>query len=290
MSPKRSSGPHTRCYDHIMEDDLKRKIAEDLRKAGRTSEMLAIDAFHRHQWSCEGSVGFHDRDEDIGREIDLHAHHGLLTVRAVGSATFTLRVIGEVKKSEKPWVALREHSLEKSELVDAWTNLTCGINLPDDRVALEPHLSRHSLLQSQGWRARGIHESFKHPNTSEASHSAFISVCKAAESALAAEEALLGESRRLADTTFLTLIKPVVILDGLLASATLAADGSIEVAPIDGAALRFQFRTARYTRETYNVDIVTLSYLDQYLDLAQQRIQSVADALADLSVDKRGER
>ena len=50
-------------------------------------------------------MGFHDRDEDIGREIDLHAHHGLLTVRAVGSATFTLRVIGEVKKSEKPWVA-----------------------------------------------------------------------------------------------------------------------------------------------------------------------------------------
>jgi len=236
--------------------------------------MLAIDAFIRHQWECEGSVGFHDKDEDLGREIDLHAHRSLGIDHAGRFARFSFRLIGEVKKSERPWVALREHSLGKIELVDAWGNLTSGVHLPDDRFALEPQLSRYSLLQDQGWRARGIHESFKHPNASEASHSAFIAVCKAAESALEAEEAELHQLRSgFEDSTFLTLIKPVVILDGVLTSATLAPDGSIEVAPINGAALRFQFRTSRYTRENYNVDVVTLGYLESYLELAEKRIK-----------------
>jgi hypothetical protein len=209
-----------------MDEELPRRIAEDLRKSGRASEMLAIDAFIRRGWICEGSSDFHDKDEDLSRELDIQAHRGLTrSLPSGGSVLFTLRIVGEVKKSEKPWVALRDQSLARKDLVDGWTNLTCKANLPDDLVALGTELSRHSLLESTGWRARAFHEAFKHPNAPEASYSACIVACKAAESVLETEDAVFGKlGAGLADSMFLTLVKPLVILDGLLFSATLGAD------------------------------------------------------------------
>lgn len=275
-----------------MDEELKHRIAEDLKKAGRASEMLAIETFIRRGWSCEGSVGFHDKDGDISREFDIHAHRpGSQRLEDGGSVQVTFRIAGEVKKSEKPWVALRERSLGDEDLTDAWANLTHGVNLPDERFALDAELSRYSLLQTAGWRARAVHEAFKHPNASEASHAAFIVACKAAESALEAEEASLAQLRAgFADSIFLTLVKPVVILDGVLVSATLDEDASIEIEPVGGAALGFQFRTARYTREVYSIDVVTLEYLDTYLELCERRIDSIVSALSGKSTDRRGGR
>jgi hypothetical protein len=273
-----------------MDDELRRKLAEDLRKSGRASEMLALDTFVHRQWSCEGSVGFHDKDEDVGREIDLHAAFSVTRgLSTGGSVQFTFRVVGEVKKSEKPWVVLREHSFSPPDLVDAWTNLTYGVNLPDDRFTIDKELSRFSLLETTGWRGRGVHEAFKDPKNREASYTALIAACKASESALGAEENSLGQLQNsFAGSTFLTLIKPVVILDGTLAAATLTG-GDVEIAPADGAAIRFQFRTARYTRETYNVDLVTLSYLSTYLELCERRTRNVVSALTDLADERRGQ-
>ena len=266
-----------------MDDELKNRIADDLRKAGFESEMLAIEEFARRGWQCEGSVGYRDRDQDVSRELDLLAHFGLSRARAAGgSVQCAIRIVGEVKKAERPWVALRERPLENEELIDGWTNLTYGVNLPSDQFALADKLSEHSLLQRNGWRARGIHESFKHPSAAAASYGACVAVCKAAESALEAEETSFTPLRSaFGDAVFFTLLKPVIILDGILVAATLATDASIQIEETSAAVLRFQFRTAHYTRQNYTIDVVTLSYLPEYLALTEQRVRNFLNALAE---------
>src|SRR5438045_3864748 len=179
-----------------MDEDLKRRIADDLRKAGFESEMLAIEDFARRGWQCQGSVGYRDRDQDISRELDLFATFGVSRARSSGgSVQCAIQIAGEVKKAERPWVVLRERQLPNAELIDAWTNLTYGINLPADQFALAEKLSAYSLLQRNSWQARGIHESFKPPSGAAASYAACVTVCKAAESLLEAEEASLTPLR-----------------------------------------------------------------------------------------------
>src|SRR5437870_5806076 len=103
-----------------MDDDLKRRIADDLRKAGFESEMLAIEEFARHGWQCQGSIGYRDRDQDISRELDLLARYGLSRTRSGGgSVQCAIQVAGEVKKAERPWIVLRERPLASEELIDA---------------------------------------------------------------------------------------------------------------------------------------------------------------------------
>jgi hypothetical protein len=251
-----------------MDHELKRRIAEDLRKAGFESEMLAIEEFARRPlWRCEGSVGYRDKDQDVNRELDLLARYGLWN--DVGTVQCGIRIVGEVKKTERPWVVLRERQVAEEELIDAWDNLNCHDNLPDD-IALGEKLSRHSLLQENGWQGRGIHESFKPPSAASSSYGALVSVCKASESALDAEEASRAPLKK--DSILFTLVKPVVVVDGPLVSAMVAADASIDVAEISSAVLRFQFRTARYTRENYHIDLVTLPYLPRYLEMCEQRV------------------
>lgn len=123
---------------------------------------------------------------------------------------------------------------------------------------------------------------FKHPSGATTSYGACVSVCKAAESALEAEEAAFAPLRNaFEDSIFFTLIKPVVIVDGLLVSAMVASDASIELTEISSAVLRFQFRTAHYTRQNYTIDLVSLSDLATYLDLSEQRVRHFLDALAE---------
>jgi len=273
-----------------MDDELKRRIAEDLRKAGFESEMLAIEEFSRRPaWICEGSVGYFDKDQDLGRELDLSAYFGRShPLPNGGSAQCGIRIVGEVKKSERPWVAFRERPQSGEQLIDAWNNVTSNVNLPD-RLALSEDLSRFSLLTVNGWKARGIHESFKQPSAASTSYAAFVSVCKAAEAAADAEESLFARYRVGHEhSIFFTLIKPLVIVDGILVSATPGSDASIEIEEVPSAAIRFQFRTARYARENYAIDLVTLSYLPRYLTLCEQRIGWFLDALATSVDSKKG--
>lgn len=73
----------------------------------------------------------------------------------------------------------------------------------------------------------------------------------------------------------------MIVVDGMLVSATVASDTSIDLSEISSAVLRFQFRTARYTRQKYTIDIVSLPDLSSYLELAEQRVHHFLDVLAE---------
>lgn len=226
-----------------MDDELRRRIAEDLRKAGFESEMLAIEEFAVVDGNARAASA-----TTIGIRTSAASSTCLQDSVCLERDRRRLSPVRDPyrrrgQKAERPWVVLRERTLATDELIDAWTNLTYGFNLPADHVTLAEKLSMHSLLQRNGWQGRGIHESFKHPTGASSSYGACVSVCKAAESALEAEEASFGPLRTtFEDSIFFTLIKPVIVVDGILVSATVASDASIDLSEISSAVLRFQFQ------------------------------------------------
>jgi hypothetical protein len=265
----------------VLDENLKNRISEDLHKSGFQSEMAAVEAFLVTGWQCEGSFTYRDRESNSSREIDLQATFTLSRARQRGgSVQCGLRVLAEVKKSEEPWVAFRERASSPTQLLDAWNNLTYTLNLPTEQVALADALSQHSLLSTNGWKARGVHESFKRPSTPSRWYAAGVAACKAAESALEAEAATLDPLRpNFSDSILFVLIKPIIILDGPFVSAHLKDGETLVIEEITSAAFRFQHRTSEYTRDSYSLDVVTMEALPAYIASSERRLRSFMEAL-----------
>lgn len=85
-----------------MNDDLQRKIIEDLLKSGFSSEIQALRAFRRSgNWGFRAGETYYDLDEHKTRQIDFSAYHPIGSAEGgpIPSACFV--VVAEVKKSER---------------------------------------------------------------------------------------------------------------------------------------------------------------------------------------------
>jgi len=249
-----------------MNEQLQKELVRDLRKSGFYSEMMAIRACRAAEWKCHGSFTYFDKDERTTRECDFESVRQWQERRNDGTAVrIVARLLGQVKKSEKPWIVFvdrAEHRLE-----DGRENLL-HVTTPEDRWEIGEVLREHSLALGNGWTASGIHEAFKKPTDASKWYSAFVSVCKACETAY--------ETKNEIDTDLLAqLIKPVVVLDGLLIAAELGDDGELVLTETDHAGFRFEYRSDRYDRAAYYLDLVTLTGLPRYLDRTAGRMNAV---------------
>lgn len=272
-----------------MDDHFKRKITQDIENSGFGSQMKAVRQFLNRGWACTGGAYFFDRDEQKTREIDFTAHHVL---HPEGIDCF-FYIVGEVKKSNKPWVVFKRIPIG---FTDAWNNLIFCNNVPLTRKArLVEEMSRNSLLAQCGWDGYGLHESFKKPDQPSRWYSAFVSACKAAEDMLTTPEAWgeeikngikVWEPEKLVCLDF---VKPVVTLDGVLLSAEMLDDGSIEVEEINAAPVSFEYRSKQYNRKYgYAVDVVKLDALDHYLEGIEKRHQDIVDGIIRLVTEAAG--
>jgi hypothetical protein len=268
-----------------MNDGLEKKLTEDLEKSGFRSEMKAIREFLRAGWVCTGFANYFDLDLETTRELDLHAatveYEGMAGGRELLVAFY---IDAEVKKSEKPWVVFKEQADMFTR--DSWNNLIYCKNLPCEKKALSETISKNSIFTKLGWKAYGIHESFKKPEAPSRWYPAFVKVSKASE---ASHTKCLNEyEQRLAKTTTDKFIdfrfyKPVVILDGILVAANLTKSGDISLEEVKYAPLEFAFKSKNYQRGTYIVDIVTLNSLEEYIDICDDRHSAIFEHLKSLA-------
>lgn len=263
-----------------MNEELRAKVISDLEESGFSAEMKAVRAFLARKWQCKSGGGYFDLDEQKTREIDLEAHQHLSDKEEKVECYFF--IVGEVKKSNKPWVVFKNMS-SQLWLSDVVNNLISCENLPISPVALREELSRNSLLVKYGWKGYGIHESFKKPEQPSRWYFAFVSSCKAAEYTLEinSSEPKKDDSREWNPdkTTYYVFVKPVVIFAGTLLSAEMLDDGSVKIDEIDAAPMGFDYKTRQYKRGRYMVDVVKLDSIDAYLDLAEQRHQDLFDRI-----------
>jgi hypothetical protein len=253
-------------------DKFHNQLIQDLRRSGFYSEMEAIRACTSAKWECRGSFTYFDKDERATRECDFEAVSARWSPRVVDGMMIRIigRLLGQVKKSQNPWIAFIDRHVNGERFNKISEITTQGADVPPRNVA--DALQKHSLIAQKGWIASGIHEAFKKPSDHSKWYPAFVSACKATESALDAAVAHL-------DGMQLQLIKPVVILDGILVAAELSTEGELVLTETDSAPFAFEYRSDAYERPGYYLDVVTLEAFPRYLEWTEARLASVAEAV-----------
>lgn len=245
-----------------MNEELTARLVQDLRKSGFYSEMRAIHACTAAKWEGHGSFTYFDKDARSTRECDFHAVKQWFGLGEDGTGIqWIARLLGQVKKSESPWIVFMDRLIDPHVIGDdiIITNVREQTDLGDALRSGMP-------MTHSNWMGTGIHEAFKKPTESSRWYSAFVSACKAAESAFdtAVAAPRLG--------TFFEWIKPVVVLDGMLLSAELSSAGEIVLTETGEASFAFEYRSDAYTRHRFFPDLVTLNNFPRYLDRVAARM------------------
>lgn len=263
-----------------MNEELHKKVINDLEKSGFGSEMKAIQTFlTRSNWKVWGHETFYDRDAQITREYDISAFYPIgYEAEDKEIITINFFITAEVKKSSRPWVVFKHIPQWSHELQDSIDSLLHAARLPASKYTFTEAISKDSIMDRTGQIGYGIHESFKDPKQPSQWYSAFTSAYKAAEAALLRE----SDNRHDKDTisqdlkkvsAFVVWVRPLVILDGILLSAGLSDDAEIEVEEINEASFEFRFSTANYKAGRGIIDLITLSNLNDYLTYWEKRHQ-----------------
>lgn len=270
-----------------MNPEFEKNVIEDLEKSGFSSELRAIRTFISAGWSCTGFANYFDLDQELVTGVDLRAwkEKEVSGKNLIYGVQFNIDA--EVKKSEKPWVVFKE---KREHIIDDYINnlnYICGI-VP---FRLQKAMSHDSVYSKLQWTTYGIHESFKKPDAPSRSYSAFIKVCKSAESTLNGTSAYYKEFDQLSkdsDDPFkqrvCILVKPIVILDGKLIAAELSDTGEISVEDIKYAPVEFYYKSKHCSKGIYLIDLVTLDGLQEYIEISEKRLQTIFENIESLSV------
>jgi hypothetical protein len=188
-------------------------------------------------------------------------------------------VFAEVKRSKaKPWVVFTSEAL--------WTDFTEESILHAATCQDRYRLTRKDLF--------GSHPAKSKPRIGRTAYQAFrggenvdphvwvLGVIKASRylqvraGRIKAEKYRDGEGRHSREFVGLSLVTPLVILDGLLYEAYLAGD-EIEISAQEHLVYSCHYGSRSYPDMPHPVYIVTLDYLHQYLDEHQAWLKRMAD-------------
>jgi len=266
--------------------DIEAKIKNDLKKSGFYSEMKALEVFKEKKWIATGVTSFFDLDENKSRESDISAR--IQNLEEVNNKTISnshFNIVAEVKKSERPWIIFKEIPHWDFKLGEAWSSVVFRAGFPKGVPAsgLTNALQKNSMSRRLVWIGSGMHEFNKNPDQPSRWYSSLVSVCKAAEDKLKGNS--WKEKKDKDHYPYLFFVKPVIILDAPLISASLK-NSEIELEEINYATVEFDFKTDNYDRGTYKVDIVTLDSLPEYLDICNERQQDIAKQMKIVGNDK----
>jgi hypothetical protein len=241
-------------------------------------------------WRAIGGPTFYDRDMRKTREFDFKSH--IVSVAHVsGSKDVAFQAFyvlaGDVKKLKNPWIVLKGGPQESWELTEAWRAPVFAAGFSGrERKGLHTVFSENGLANEKGWLGHGIHESFKKPSDKSRWYSSVVSICKAADHVIQSES---WKETKVDDLDvipehypYITVVRPVIVLDGVLYEAGIAADGTLEVEHTDSAVLRFEFLSPRYKRHTYQVDLVTMAGLPRYLEIAEERSSGIFGRMGEI--------
>jgi|LGVF01.1.fsa_nt_gb hypothetical protein len=268
------------------EPNLLAKVKSDLEKSGFASEMKAIRILADNNWNGSGGQTYFDLDKEISREFDFSAcRFSTHNLSPETSFTVGFRLYGEVKKSIKPWVVFERPAGKWS--IHTRGSLVTSQYLPYDQSEFRRHFYRSAPQAKLGWVGYAIHECFKKPSHDSASYKALTTSCKAAFYWWQFEtDEFFSDHEKRKETTDpckyppeVLYIQPVVILDGLLLSAKLDEKEEILLKHIDHATVSFNFKTSKYKKGNYLVDIVTLTGLLDYIKQLEHQQNNYSEHL-----------
>jgi hypothetical protein len=261
----------------VMDNDLGKKITEDLEKSGFASEMKVVATFWKSKWNCKSGLVYFDHDEKKSRELDFRGIH----IYSQDNLMSEFVILGEVKKSQHPWVVFKRGDSEIPAIeLFGGEDILCAYNLPMPRTHTLAR-AEFSLTARNRWQGYGIHETFKNPDQPSRWFSAFVATSKAVENSVMYFESYFKGNKKLKEynsqqPSYLGILKPVVIIDGSLFSAE-TTDGQLIVNEIQAASVKFEYKSVNYARNHYLVDLVCINALGDYLRFCEQQHQTVVN-------------
>jgi hypothetical protein len=249
---------------------LEANLIKDLEKTGYPAELRAGNVFARSGWTVHYNVYYMDWDEKKGREIDL------LAVNAVSSnkhdVWIRLHLPCAVKKSKDPWVIFTtEGAGEMVGLEEpGWGRLHLKLNEIDYHVLSADKMEKKSTIHRFRRFGHSYYVAFGGSQSKPDIFAALTSSVKAAEDDLRQIKQVMGEDEaRLGQKVWhgrdLTLIEPIVILDGNLYEAYLDNTGKMVVNKENHIPVCFGYLSTEYKRtdfaSEYIVEIVTIDGL-----------------------------
>src|ERR1700694_4644382 len=160
------------------------RLVADLEKSGFGSELSALQVFHRAKFETVAGKVYFDKLLNCQREVDLSAVKDIVSGSDVILQAI-ISIVGEVKKSEDPWVVLKSTATYENPynvyLSDTLIEIS---NARAPTHSIGEKLARSFLASRDPWFGYGIYEAFKKPNALRRWFKAASSVCRASWNAM----------------------------------------------------------------------------------------------------------
>lgn len=242
-------------------EDQHQQLLSWLEKHGYPFELEVGRAFKSHGWSVDHSSWFGDPESGKPREIDIVARLSASTKLGHERAEWLLAV--ECKSSkDKPWIVFTTSEPDIGSLLRHSADVlsTCAIQ----RVPTEVF---PSLLYVGPRHGHGIVKAFSEGKSGDPT-SAF-----AALRGVVSAAASIGKhfenvwSERDSDTAFVTVVVPIIVLDGDLFEYTLEDNGNSDLSKIGVAHI---FTVTPDGQGRVHVTIMTKHHLTKWIELATE--------------------
>ena len=86
------------------DNELLERITQQAKAVGFDSELKTASILLENGWSVSQSIYYIDKDENVGRELDIHAHFPFQSLSSCPEVTFRILLSIEVKKSKQPLI------------------------------------------------------------------------------------------------------------------------------------------------------------------------------------------
>lgn len=275
-------------------------LRNDVAKTGYLTEMVAASIFGGAGWETYDHFYYLDKDENKGREIDLLAAYYQSQKNEKKSVSVNIGLSVEVKKvTNKPWVIFTS-PLTKYEAVENLFD-TSLIRLHQQEIWFKDLYANHPITN---WKQFGrvSYQAFRKEQQNQEliidskaiapkrqrqadqditpNFSAFVSAFKAASEIAAVfrqkSNAPLRDNKGI-KTYEVGIVHGLIIIDGKLYQSIVKNDKSFDIEESKYIPYIFNYNSKEYSARRLLVDIVTLSYLKEYLSIYQKWIEDRAD-------------
>lgn len=260
-----------KCHDP-MNEDLKSKILNEIKKSGFPTELEVSNLFQKNGWEVNFNSYYLDQDENKGREIDLVADF-CQQKKGEDYTELHFFFIIEVKKElKKPWIIIttKPTGFERTMGLPNYRTINKSLNFQKVSKAFNSYNQKlHERVGRSGF------EGFN-----QGKDKLFGSLCNT----IKAMNHFKGSNSFASDTStdkMMGYYEPLIILDGELIEATLDSESKIVVSEANYLQVKFDYLSPQYPKQSMGhlIHIVRKSYLTEFLESRKQHFVKIAKSI-----------
>lgn len=233
---------------------MEKKINEWLNKTGFPFELWTESILSKNSFKTLSSSIYEDKENEIFREIDLI---GIKNWESGGEKTiFSIELVIECKKSEKPFVLLCNNDSEEGKIsIGQYYNL-------DDPTVFLLMLNPNQFINLPEKNNSGFKLIQGFVNGDETINKAINTIIKSFKNSKKTSNALINSSIQ---SNYNQIIIPLLLIDAQFYEAKII-NSEIELSKIDSGILNVYSHLTKSGLEPFPIPIVTKSVFEEFLN------------------------